>query len=382
MNQRIKPSDVGRDAIVSSRRGIAPLAQRSIVCDRGAGINPCLSFRNSLKAVFVVLMGTANFFSVGMPVAGAAPASLTLPQSTAFAILGHSCGGIQEKAYATGFQPVTGYPAGTVYIQTRCGGSGRGGGYHSTTYSAWVGATWNFSANLVSCAKLLSAPAVNPTFSATDMFGDLIYNNNGLAYLTVPVPLAPAEVAANQSGDQAAVSWTPDGANPAAISSSTLIATDLGSSAILTTTVNGPATNGLVGPLQPQTTYDITVVNTTIGGSSPASAPVNLRTAAATVAPSAPTGVKAAWASPDPTGATNTILASWSAAVPGDSPVDEYRVTVNGSDGAGSFTHTVSGANLTAQFSVGYTPNWTLTVQAHNAAGWGPWSTPFTLGGL
>ena len=382
MNPRNIPSDVRPDATEPSRAETASLVQRCNVCDRVAGKYPRLSFRRNLKAVFAALAVATNFFGMGMPIAGAAPASLTLPQSTAFAILGHSCGGIQEKAYATGFQPVTGYPTGAVYIQTRCGGSGRGGGYHSTTYSAWVGATWNFSANLVSSAKLLSAPAVNPTFSATDLFGDLIYNNNGLAYLTVPVPLAPVEVAANQSGDQAAVSWTPDGANPAAISSSTLIATDVGSSALLTTTVNGSATNGLVGPLQPQTTYDITVVNTTIGGSSPASAPVSLKTAAATVAPSAPTGVKATWASPDPTGATDTILASWSAAVPGDSPVDEYRVTVNGSDGAGSFTQTVSGANLTAQFSVDYTPNWTLTVQAHNAAGWGSWSTPFTLGGL
>lgn len=382
MKTPIKPSDVEHDAPGACQGEALPLAQRSIVCNKIAGKNDCLSIWKSAKAAFLMLVGIANFFGVGLPDASAAPAALVLPQVTAFAILGRSCGGIQEQAYATGFQPVTGYPAGDVYIQTRCGGSGRGGGYHSTIYSAWVGATWNFSGNLVSSAKLQSAPAVNPAFSATDKFGDLIYNNNGHAYFAVPAPLAPAEVVVNQSGDQAAVSWAPDAVNPATITSSTLIATDVSSSAILTTTVNGPATTGLVGPLQPQTTYEITVVNTTIGGSGPASAPVYLRTTVATIAPSAPTGVKANWASPDPTGATDTIIANWNAAVPGDSPVDEYRVTIDGSDGAGSYTQTVSGANLTVQFTVDYIPNWTLIVQAHNAAGWGPWSTPFTLGGL
>src|SRR5882762_3904774 len=78
----------------------------------------------------------ARFYRVHILVSSAAVA-LRLPQSTAFSILGHSCGGIQEKAYVTGFAPTTGYPTGYVYMQTRCGGSGRGGGYHVTTYSAW-----------------------------------------------------------------------------------------------------------------------------------------------------------------------------------------------------------------------------------------------------
>ena len=89
-----------------------------------------------------------------LPGTSTSAALLLLSQSTAFAILGHSCGGIQEKAYATGFDSVSGLPTGDVYIQTRCGGSGRGGGYHTTTYSAWVGATWDFSGNVVSSAKL------------------------------------------------------------------------------------------------------------------------------------------------------------------------------------------------------------------------------------
>jgi hypothetical protein len=59
------------------------------------------------------------------------PTSLNLPQSNAFSVLGYSCGGIQEKSYATQFDPGTGYPMGDVHLQTTCNGSGRGG--RSTT---------------------------------------------------------------------------------------------------------------------------------------------------------------------------------------------------------------------------------------------------------
>jgi hypothetical protein len=313
--------------------------------------------------------------------ASAAPAALLLPQSTAFAILGHSCGGIQEKAYATGFDPASGYPTGDVYIQTRCGGSGRGGGYKTTTYSAWVGVIWDFAGNVLSYAKLASAPAVNPTFSDTDAFGDTVYNLNGAAYLAVPVPVAPVGVAAVQSGDQFQVSWMPNGVNPLAMTSSTLTATPVSSTApVLTATVSGSATSGLVGPLQPQTTYQITVVNTTLGGSSPPSTPINVTTAAATTVPSAPTGITARWTAVGAT--TATLIASWNAAVAGDSPVDQYEVTINGSDGGGTFTQYVSGTTLVASFIVDWVPDWSVTVRAHNAAGWGPWSATVTLGGL
>jgi hypothetical protein len=75
------------------------------------------------------------------------------------------------------------------------------------------------------------------------------------------------------------------------------------------------------------------------------------------------------------------LVVTWAAAVPGDSPIDQYRITINGSDGGGTFTRTVSGATLTASFSVSDNPDWAITVQAHNAAGWGPSSTRIVLGG-
>ena len=86
-----------------------------------------------------LLAGGAVCAALASSAAAATATQLVLPQGTAFAILGHSCGGIQEQAYATGFDPTSGYPTGDVHLQTRCGGSGRGGGYHTTTYTAWVG---------------------------------------------------------------------------------------------------------------------------------------------------------------------------------------------------------------------------------------------------
>jgi len=309
------------------------------------------------------------------------PGNLLLPQSTAFAILGYSCGGIQEHPYVTGFDPTTGYPTGDVYLSTTCNGSGRGS--HPTTHTAWAAVTWDFTGNVVSATTRSNAAAVDPTFFATDVYGDTIYNAGAAAYLVVPLPAAPTGVTTVQSGDQFQVSWMPKGVNPAAVASTTVTATPVNSTAsVLTTTVAGSATDGVISSLQPQTIYQITVVNTTISGSSPASTPIVVTTSPATVPPAAPTGVTASWANLNPTGATDTLVATWPAADPGNSPIDEYLVTITGSDGAGTFTQTVSGTTLTASFAVDYIPNWSVTVQAHNAFGWGPSSSVSTLGGL
>ena len=310
------------------------------------------------------------------------PLDLILPQGDAFAILGHSCGGIQEQVYATGFDAVTGFPTGAVYLKTGCGGSGRDGGGHTTYYTAWAAASWDFAGNIISYSVLSSA-TVNASFTATDSFGDILYNTSGRAYLIVPFAAAPTIATAVQSGDQFLVSWMTRGINPVAITSSTLIATPVNSPAsVLTTTVTGPGTSGAIDLLQPQTTYQITVVNNAATGSSPPSAPFALTTEAATVAPSAPTNVVASWLNPDPVGSTDTLIATWAAANPGDSPVDQYLITITGSDGGGTFTQTVDGSTLTAYYGVDFTPNWSVTVQAHNAVGWGPASKPVTLGGL
>jgi hypothetical protein len=62
--------------------------------------------------------------------------------------------------------------------------------------------------------------------------------------------------------------------------------------------------------------------------------------------------------------------------------VDEYRITIQGSDGGGTFTQTAAGTTLTASFTVDWVPDWKVAVWAHNATGWSPASSAVTLGGL
>jgi hypothetical protein len=88
------------------------------------------------RKVSVLVVAAATMLLGIIGVDGAASAttiSLLLPQSTAFRILGRSCGGIQEQAFATGFDATSGYPTGDVALKTTCSGSGRDGG-HSFTW--------------------------------------------------------------------------------------------------------------------------------------------------------------------------------------------------------------------------------------------------------
>ena len=307
------------------------------------------------------------------------PTSLALPPNLAFAILGYSCGGIQEKVSA-GFNPTNGYLTGVVNLSTACSGSGRGA--HATTHTASAVVTWDLAGNVISATPLTNGVVVSPTTPA-DGLGDVIFNAGAVAFLVVPVPTTPTGVTAVQSGDQFQISWKPSVANPATVTSSTVTATPVNSTAsILTTTVIGSATTGVISSLQPQTTYQITVVSTTIGGSSPASIPISVTTVPATIPPSAPTGVSANWANPNADPGPNTLVAIWLAANPGNSPVDQYLVTITASDTDGTLTQTISGTTLIAYFNVDSNPSWSVTVRAHNAAGWGPVSAAIALGGL
>jgi len=55
--------------------------------------------------------------------------------------------------------------------------------------------------------------------------------------------------------------------------------------------------------------------------------------------------------------------------MPGDSPADQHKVLITGSDGAGTHAKTVSGTAVTAKFAVDYIPDWTVPARAHNATG-------------
>ena len=129
----------------------------------------------------------------GMAAADPAPVALNLSQGQAFAVLGRSCGGIQETVTTNGFDPVAGYPTGVVQMKTSCGGSGRGGGYHTTTYRATADVTWDFTATVVSTSVPATGTVTDPSFSAVDASGNEVYNSGTSAYLLlapsyVPVP--------------------------------------------------------------------------------------------------------------------------------------------------------------------------------------------------
>jgi len=351
----------------------------------------------SIRTVFGSLAVALIWAAAAISSVSAAPLQLLVPQGTAFGYLGHSCGGIQEQVIATGFDFVSGYPTGDVYLRTSCSSGGRGS--RPAVFTAWVGVTWDFAGKVISSATI-AGPAASPAFSATDANGDTVYTTaNGLspvpascsvvniagcyyrAYLTVPVPAAPTIVTATQVGDQFQVSWKPSTPNPTVIASSTITASPVGStSPKLTATVSGSASSGLIGPLQPLTTYQITVVNTDAGGSSPTSSPISVTSQAASVPPSAPGTVTAHWVAP---GSTNDVaVVTWGAATPGESPTDQYLVTLTGGDGdvPTTYTQTVSGSTLSASFSISDSPDYSITVSAHNAAGWGPATGGF-LGG-
>ncbi len=310
------------------------------------------------------------------------PASLVLPQDDAFAVVGYNCGGIKEQVFVTGFDPTYGYPIGQVYLSTTCSGSGRDP--RSVTHTGAASVMWDLGGNVISYGPLSNAVAVSSNFVATDAFGDTIYNTGTSAHLVVPLPGPPIITTAAQSDDQFNVSLTLNGANPIAVTSSTLTATPINSTAaVLTTIVAQSGTSGVISPLQPGTTYQITVANNTISGSSPPSAQVTLTTSPATIVPGVLTNITAAWSNPDGGDlTTDTIIVNWQPGDPGNSPIDEYQITITGSDGAGTLTQTVFSPTLTAYFNVSPTPSWSITVQAHNAAGWGLVSGVDHLGGL
>jgi len=221
--------------------------------------------RTAVIAIAAVLALTVGLASAAF----GTPISLVVPQSTAFPVLGHSCGGIQEKAYATGFDPTSGFPTGDVYLSTRCGGSGRGGGYHTTTYSAWVSTTWDLTGALVSYVVLTSTPTVDPTLSAFDPYGNEVYNQSNSAYLLlapgfVPKPrVTGVSPTVGPASGGTTVTITGTGfTNASGVS--------FGGSPAATFTVNGDTSITAVSPVAGGGTLDITV--TSAGGTSATSA--------------------------------------------------------------------------------------------------------------
>ena len=237
--------------------------------------------RSALRIALSAVAAAVCCLTLAPVASAAAPIRLVLSQGAAFSILGASCGGIQEQVYATGFAS-DGYPVGEVYMQTRCGGSGRGGGYKYTTYSASASVTWDWFGNTRSSARLEGAAEGSPSFTAQDAHGDRIYNSGTSAYLEtgeppLQPPAAPSGLSAGVSIYEAgeseylrmSVSWNDAPETSGLIVSSTITATPVKPGPpVLSTTVEGSWSSAYLGPVSPNTAYRVTVTNTDAEGTS------------------------------------------------------------------------------------------------------------------
>ncbi len=139
------------------------------------------------KKLFILFAMTAL-----LPLIFAQPtfASTTINLPAGGGLLGISCGGIHTSTYVTGFDSA-GNITGKAYAWTRCGSSGRGGGYTSKLYSSWHNMIWNLNGAIVATLPN-DGIAPNLAFTATDSSGDMIYTkpistSYGPAYVGVLV---------------------------------------------------------------------------------------------------------------------------------------------------------------------------------------------------
>jgi hypothetical protein len=232
------------------------------------------------------ILGFATVAIVSGALAGAASAAaaetlrLYMGEGPAFAVLGHWCGGIQQEVYETGFSS-HGYPVGNVGLKTTCGGSGRGGGGHSTTYTATASVEWTWFGETRSYGAMSGSLEAKP---ATDAYGDRLYNVGSAAYLekgapSLQPPAPPTNIGVSVSLAEGSsteylvinVGWTEAPETEALVDYSTVTATPVGSSApvVTTTTSSNYFREAHLGPVEPNTKYVVTVTSTDAEGTSP-----------------------------------------------------------------------------------------------------------------
>ena len=240
------------------------------------------------KVITIVIASAAICGGFASTAFAGSPIRLYLGEGAAFSILGHSCGGIQQQVYATGFA-TNGYPMGSVSMSTRCGGSGRGGGGSSTTYTGTANVVWTWFGETLS----YTSPAGSlEAKSAEDGHGDRVYNIGAAAYLETgeppfEPPAAPTNITAGvglyEEGEseflRMNVGWTVAPATAGLIRSSTVTATPVNSNApVLSTSVIPYFSEAHLNHVEPNTTYRVTVTNTDSEGTSVPSAPIELTT--------------------------------------------------------------------------------------------------------
>ena len=107
--------------------------------------------------------------------AGSAATVQLQPIPDAFARLGHSCGGIKQQIFGEGFD-ANGNVTGYVFAITRCGTSGKGGGYKTTTYSTWVAVKWTLGGIVIDEAARVPSP--DPSIAGTAHSGSQVGGAN------------------------------------------------------------------------------------------------------------------------------------------------------------------------------------------------------------
>jgi hypothetical protein len=240
--------------------------------------------RKIVSSLVVPLLVSLGALAAALPAGAATTTQLILPQSQAQKVLGIDCNGISEHVYATGFA-ANGYPTGAAHLETTC--IGRFG--HRFTYTAWASDTWTWFGETRSYGKLAEEPkGLSTSFAAEDSHGDRVYNTASAAYLeTTSPPIVPPEPPTNvaayayrtgeegESGPQYfSISWTLAPETAALITSSTVTAKPVGSSApTLTATVSGAGSGVVLGTLEPVTTYLVTVTDTDAEGTSRENSP-------------------------------------------------------------------------------------------------------------
>ena len=98
-----------------------------------------------------------------------------------YVYLGVSCGGTHPSTYVTGFD-ANGNIKGEVYAWTRCGLSGRGGGYQY--YDSWHSIIWDLDGNVLGSFDY-DGIVPDTTFTETDAAGNTIYD------VTISTPSGP-----------------------------------------------------------------------------------------------------------------------------------------------------------------------------------------------
>lgn len=182
-----------------------------------------------------------------------------------------------------------------------------------------------------------------------------------------PAPAAaPTNLTATESGDQLNVSWAPAAATAPYISKSLITAMPIAPSTapVLTASVTGATTSGFVPGVVASTTYSITVRNDDSGGIGATSQPITFTTVPATIVPGAPV-ITYTFGYAD---------ISWNPPSAGNSAIDEYEVTATG--GGNAIDNILPGTATSDYMSPAPADQLTVMVRAHNAAGWGPWSSP------